>query len=1678
MSAARRIRRGALWAGSGLGVVLALGVRAVLILTNTPWGRDRVRGIVVQQVAEVVEGEVEVAALTGNLLGRFALEGVRLRDREGRPFVEAREVGVAYDLRGLLRRRVILTELILRDPEVVLDQPPGEEWNFLRIFPTDQEADPDLPGEGAWGSWVELRNVTLENGRVMIRTEWEPDPELPAPAREELRREALAGEGLPILEEVPGGVQQVMGFHPDRASIPRITVAHPEVAAPSVEVASMEGRAQLFRAPPAEILELSGELDASGEALVLEGVELALPGSRLWADARLDPETGELEARLSARPLSLPDLRFVQPDLPDEVEGELEGWVRLEAPAFHARIDEVDLRVGGGRVVGHAEVAMDGFLEHLASDLRFSDLDTRFLEEFVPELPVDRHAALGGHVVAAPLAEGAAADGSSPPALQLDLFLDVVPEGGLRSRILAEGALRLSPEPEDTELTGFVVETDPLHWDAVTALVPEAPGAGRVEGRAVLDGTLSGVLQLRSDWALVQPGVGDARVATDGGLSLAEGLAFHGFGVTLEATEIPVLEAFAGEIPMEGAVAGAIRLDGPMERGMEFAAHLEHLHGEGDSRFEARGELATAGGPEGWVEAELLPLSLGALGGEGGLVPALEPGARVRGRLEARGTPEDLRAEAELALSGEGWIRGGGRLDRRGAEPVFEGSVALQGINLAALTRITGEETALRGTLEGSGRGMDLRSAMARLRVEVEDDRSPGPRLLDADLALEEGLVEFRPLTLRLPATRIQAEGGLGLVEDRVGTLQYQVEVDSLSALAPFLPEPEPGIVEPQPLVRGAAADARRRQLLEGARARQVEYLATGEVPEPPPPPDTLLLVGIHRDALRGWVRAEGTLQGHLGVLEGEGAIRAEELLVAGHRLDRALVEHAVEGLGTPNPEASLMARVEGLLVAGLVYEQLEVEADYRGEPVEGEEAEEERLHSGDLSLRLRQDPGTRLATGLRWEVQEGVASARLDDLLVVLPEAELRTSEPATFLWDPQGLEVRDFRLWEFARLPGPLEEAAVEEPEAPPPGEPLREGDRPGRMGDDPPRPVLTVDGHLPREGEGALDVRVQGFEIGHVLELLRIRDDLRARVELDLPLRGSLTSPEVEAELGVRQLRFQDRSLPEARVAAQYREREAELDGELLDRETGERVLLLEGRFPVDLTVLGDPEDRLLPGPIEARIRLDSMDLGVLATLVEGLESTAGVAEGDIRLTGTFQEPALDGALRAELPTAYVEPLGVRFQDAAASLSFDGGTVQVDSLVAWSRGPIRVEGRVGVPGMAEPEVDLRLEARNSRIMDTRELSLQVDADLEASGPFEGLQLAGLVRARRGVIRIPETEELADPGPLDLADPATFARIEDARLLALRDALIETSPFLEELELALEVHVDREVWLRSQEANIELRTLPEVGPLRVEMTGIDPRNLRLDGTIGSDRGEYAFMGRRFDLSRASIIFTPETTFDPLIRLVAEHEVHMAGREGFDIRIIVDGSLTELDTELESTAQPPLSETDLLSFMVFGREAGSLLRSQGSGLTGQGSAGGPLVGAVAARAAQSFAAVGMDALVAELEAEVARALGLDVIHIVPADLPTELSTGELGDLLRGTEVEAGAYLTPRLFVSGQARPTFVHPGARVDYQTEHGWVVRSTLRPRFLPSVPTLSEVRPDRASVLGFLILREWRF
>jgi translocation and assembly module TamB len=296
-----------------------------------------------------------------------------------------------------------------------------------------------------------------------------------------------------------------------------------------------------------------------------------------------------------------------------------------------------------------------------------------------------------------------------------------------------------------------------------------------------------------------------------------------------------------------------------------------------------------------------------------------------------------------------------------------------------------------------------------------------------------------------------------------------------------------------------------------------------------------------------------------------------------------------------------------------------------------------------------------------------------------------------------------------------------------------------------------------------------------------------------------------------------------------------------------------------------------------------------------------------------------------------------------------------------------------------------------------------------------------------------------------------------------------------MKNLEVNVALNVARDTWVRSPEANVEIYS-PDTLTIRLSPA---KKALTMSGVMNTDRGDYTYLGRRFILSHGSVTFTNEPEINPLLQINATRSINLAGRGAVDINIAIGGTLQNPTVTLGSDAQPPISQSDLLSYLAFGQASSSLLQAGGTSGVGGGVNGGKLAGQAAGIATRQLATVALDVLAKDAQANLSRSLGTDVLNITPADIPTELTPNDVQTLLAGTQVEAGKYLNKSTFVVFQARPTFVAPGARVEYRMPRGYRIEASIEPRFLIRQPSLSTLQdPKPTSVLGAFLIREWKF
>lgn len=139
------------WLFITLGVIGALAAAAVgglVLFTQTDWGRERVRRFAVDAMQGTAHWIVRVGRVRGNLLKGITIDGFSITDSAGNPFLAAESVTARYALRNFVSKRIYLDDVRLVRPVIVLDRPPGGQWNYERIFAGDSTPTDTTQGPG------------------------------------------------------------------------------------------------------------------------------------------------------------------------------------------------------------------------------------------------------------------------------------------------------------------------------------------------------------------------------------------------------------------------------------------------------------------------------------------------------------------------------------------------------------------------------------------------------------------------------------------------------------------------------------------------------------------------------------------------------------------------------------------------------------------------------------------------------------------------------------------------------------------------------------------------------------------------------------------------------------------------------------------------------------------------------------------------------------------------------------------------------------------------------------------------------------------------------------------------------------------------------------------------------------------------------------------------------------------------------------------------------------------------------------------------------------------------------------------------------------------------------------------------------------------------------------------
>jgi translocation and assembly module TamB len=1134
-------------------------------------------------------------------------------------------------------------------------------------------------------------------------------------------------------------------------------------------------------------------------------------------------------------------------------------------------------------------------------------------------------------------------------------------------------------------------------------------------GRAAFDGGHH-ALRINGDVVVDDRLSGRSHLVGNGVMGLFDGIfTARDLRVRMLPLQMGLAKAIAPDIMLGGALSGTATLNGSTAALMTAQGDVTHVERGAVSRATGRAAIRSRGIPWYDVDARMHPLALATLGR---FMPAVGLRGSANGPLRLNGFKNNLAINTQLTFPD------GGFLDLRGTMDLAS---VVKGYNLEFNTRLFNANTVIAKAPETSitavgsarGRGFDPATMQAQLVADVAASSVDTVSLNRANVrvAIANGLASFDTLAVELPQGIIEAKGTFGLAAGRSGTLTYHVAIDSLSRFAGLISQ-DTGVVRPRPGILSARVARARADSSRLARATEVERAITGRAL-----PRTVVDTpqAVRKNELSGSARADGVATGNIRNFSVKGTASGSNIVARGNTVGSFTADYDWINARTPQSQVRINAQARTLRAAGFDLDSVGAKLTY-GKP------------NGTAEIVVNQDNARTYTANAAFTLDKIRNELKLNNLRLQFDTSVWASTRVASLHWGQAGVEVENLELRNGAD----------------------------GR---------IYVNGLIPKEGNANLDIAVDNLNVGDVIALTQSDLNARGLISLDVHASGTLADPQFKGTFGATDLHYNGARVADVQGNVDYANQTLTGRAEATRADGQPPFLIAEGTVPINLALTGVTGSRFPSSrQMALNINADSLPLDLLPQLSGYVSNVSGRASGSFKVGGSLNDPQLTGQFALHDGRARFVPAGINLDRIYASIRMLGDTVVIDSVAAYSKGRILLTGGLGLGSLSAPSFDLRLRTDNAQVLDNHRGDLQVSANLAMVGPFNDAHVTGNVRIRDGVVYIPQSDNKTLVGP---GDPALY-NVLDTLVTADRELFPGQSPLLANLRMDVNLRVDRDVFVRSREANIEVYSDGDLG-VHVNRA---KETLVLDGVLLSERGEYTFMTRRFTVKRGSATFINSTELNPTLQATAEYEVQQPNREAITIQIAVGGTMRQPNISLQSDAQPPIPQSDLLSYLAFGQSSSSLVQLEGSGLT-DGSGGSNIVGAGAALASKQLAGIAIGILADQVAGSAAQSLGADVFTITPADVQTDV-----GNFLRGTQFEFGKYFRSHTFfaIKSPLDPAaLVRPGLQLVHRFGglRGYRMETGVDTRYLLREPTLSrDQNIATTSAFGAFLIREWRF
>jgi len=415
------------------------------------------------------------------------------------------------------------------------------------------------------------------------------------------------------------------------------------------------------------------------------------------------------------------------------------------------------------------------------------------------------------------------------------------------------------------------------------------------------------------------------------------------------------------------------------------------------------------------------------------------------------------------------------------------------------------------------------------------------------------------------------------------------------------------------------------------------------------------------------------------------------------------------------------------------------------------------------------------------------------------------------------------------------------------------------------------------------------------------------------------------------------------------------------------TGDSGVILQatGNADADLD-LNNLSKNLTDARFNLTVHSDGVDLSPLTSVSSEIEKSSGLLVVDVRASGSLGSPRAEGQITLKDAVFKIKSLRNELKIVNTLIELDGQKgylrqAEIDS----GNGKGTFEGQIDVSSLA---YDLNGSMKNF-LLKPKRITAEITGDLDLKGEGRKVEIGGKLTVAKARINLPKQEE---------KQLEEIKYVDEGENEFVVGGGGQTDFFKENVALNLGIRMRRNNWVKGRGANIELK-----GDLDIRKQY--DQDVRIAGTITTVRGTYETLGKLFRIQEGTVNFTGAEKINPFLDITALYRVS-------SVQIYVNISGTAEKPVLKLTSDPDMTETDIISYIVFGAPSDQIGSGDRASIQG-----------VATGVAGGIAA-------AQLEKLLGSKLSLDVISV--------------GGGASGPQLEVGKYLTQDLYIAYERETT------------------------------------------------------